>query len=431
MSLTILQGDWIERLKTLPDCSVHCVVTSPPYWGLRDYQLPPCDWPEVTFSPMAGLPPVIVPAMAATLGLEQDPLSFVAHIVLGFREVRRVLRDDGTLWMNWGDSYARNSGDPGGGSRELMHLEGTQTRMNRIPTGSGLKPKDLIGIPWRVAFALQADGWYLRQDIIWAKPNPMPESVTDRCTKSHEYLFLLSKQPKYFYDAHAIMDPVTGNAHPRGDGVNPKAKVNGPNSRMAKERTPAAGEDGMANKPNPSSWNVRQNASFSAAMSNHLVSQRNKRSVWTVATAAFKGCHYATFPPKLITPCILAGTSARGCCPNCEAPWARVVETDSKAVPRREPGSGSHCPQSHHAGQTPHRVGGFKSASKTTGWLPTCSCPPANPIPCVVLDCFAGSGTVGQVAIEHGRSAILIELSETSIELIRDRCNITPSLALW
>ncbi|ATF16597.1 site-specific DNA-methyltransferase [Brevibacillus brevis X23] len=184
----------------LPEKFFHSCLTSPPYWGLRDYGLTPTDWPEVTYEPMPGLPPITVPAWTGCLGLELTPDMFVAHMVLVFREVWRVLRDDGTLWMNFGDSYA--TGKPKDTNNDdLMWSNGA----SRKPT-PGLKPKDLIGIPWRVAFALQADGWYLRMDNIWSKPNPMPESVGDRPTKAHEYLFLLSKSERYYYDKEAIKE---------------------------------------------------------------------------------------------------------------------------------------------------------------------------------------------------------------------------------
>lgn len=374
-TVKILIGDWIEQLKTLPDQSVHCCVTSPPYWGLRDY------------------------GTVGQLGLEKTPEEYVAKLVEGFREVWRVLRDDGTLWLNLGDCYATGGGRvgecPGGGKQgEAWRLRGMMTTPNRMPI-NGLKPKDLVGMPWRVAFALQADGWYLRSDIIWAKANPMPESVTDRPTKSHEYIFLLTKKEKYFYDAESIKEPVNGGAHAR--------KANGANSQMVKSR--AAGREDS--KPNPSRGNIpgnvrhakaaqayfngdfrqrtkagllayaekvrngvtpkraepgsgiKANKSFHAA-GGDLVFTRNKRTVWNVATAPFKEAHFATFPPELIRPCVRAG-----------------------------------CP-----------VGG------------------------TVLDPFGGSGTSGLVALEEGRNAILIELNPAYAEMAARRTNITPGLAL-
>ena len=216
----------------LRDGCVQCVVTSPPYFGLRDF------------------------GVRGQIGLEPTPDEYVAQIVAVFREVRRVLADDGVLWLNLGDSHATN-------------------------VLGGAKPKDMLGIPWRVAFALQADGWYLRSDIIWHKPNPMPESVTDRPTKAHEYLFLLAKSERYYYDADAIKEPVTGGSHRRGSGVTPKS------------HSPGAG--------------VKANTNYHAAMTD-LVDERNKRSVWSILSQAYQGAHFATMPEALVEPCILAGS---------------------------------------------------------------------------------------------------------------------------
>jgi DNA modification methylase len=236
LTVNLVLGDCRNVLPTLPAGSVHCCVTSPPYFGLRDY------------------------GHEAQIGLEETPDAFVAKLVEVFREVKRVLRDDGTLWLNLGDSYARAGGwSNNNGLDGVSRAEGTRAASNMTGGGgksqklaSGLKSKDLIGIPWRVAFALQADGWYLRQDIIWHKPNPMPESARDRCTKAHEYIFLLSKGARYHFDSEAIKEPATKGA------------------------------------------------------------TRNRRSVWTVTPKPYKGAHFATFPPDLIEPCILAGCPAGG-----------------------------------------------------------------------------------------------------------------------
>jgi DNA modification methylase len=252
MNYRVLQGDCIESLKTLDDESVNCCVTSPPYWGLRDY------------------------GETDQLGLEETPEEYVANMVKVFSEVKRVLTKDGTLWLNLGDSYAGNcsrtySGRDGMGKER----EGIYSR-----SGDGLKSKDLVGIPWRVAFALQADGWYLRQDIIWHKPNPMPESVADRCTKAHEYIFLLSKSSKYYYDHEAVKekskgewgtrDRTNGKYHNEGTGLNPHSGLE---------------------------------KSYDMA---------NKRSVWTVNTRPYPEAHFATYPKKLIRPCIKAGCPKGG-----------------------------------------------------------------------------------------------------------------------
>jgi DNA modification methylase len=267
----ILNGDCIEMMKTLPDQSVNCCVTSPPYFGLRDY------------------------GHEGQIGLEETPEAFVQKMVEVFREVKRVLRDDGTLWLNLGDSYARQAGDDSKkdpasqatGFANVIASGGAKKGNNKPP--NGLKPKDLIGIPWRVAFALQADGWYLRQDIIWHKPNPMPESVQDRCTKAHEYIFLLSKSPKYYFDNDAVREPTATPIDGRGSTEQRKAL--GHPTRY-----------GMANRGE--GWSM---PSISAPEGG-----RNKRSVWTVTTKPYAGAHFATFPPELIRPCILAGCPKGG-----------------------------------------------------------------------------------------------------------------------
>lgn len=240
----------LTGLPKLPEKSVQMCVTSPPYFGLRDY------------------------GHADQLGLEETPEQYVANMVQVFREVRRVLKDDGVLWLNLGDSYANDlkwGGTTGGKHAKALHSASGLSRGKRT---TGLKPKDLIGIPWMVAFALRADGWYLRQDIIWHKPNPMPESVTDRCTKAHEYIFLLSKSERYYYDAAAIQEPATTNGRPRIFG--------------AKD----------------------QNGTFRNDTGNVFTDResRNRRSVWTIATQPYPEAHFATFPPDLIVPCIKAGS---------------------------------------------------------------------------------------------------------------------------
>ena len=276
---TVLQGDNRASLASMPERSVRCCVTSPPYFGLRDY------------------------GHDGQIGLEPTPAEYVAKMVAVFREVRRVLRDDGTLWLNLGDSYAAN-GVSGlsikGESSTLAGPANVAHTAQRKMVPDGLKPKDLVGIPWRVAFALQADGWYLRSDIIWHKPNPMPESVTDRPTKSHEYLFLLAKSKRYYYDAKAIAeDCVRGDAGSSfvseydmvtkpGLGTAPRAKRMPPIGGIKK-----AGGD---------------NATYSGNQP-EFGTTRNKRDVWTIPTQPYSGAHFATFPEALAEPCILAGSA--------------------------------------------------------------------------------------------------------------------------
>jgi DNA modification methylase len=251
---TILVGDVRQRLSDIVDGSVQCCVTSPPYWGLRDY------------------------GNGGQIGLEQTPDEYVAELVAVFREVRRVLRDDGVLWLNLGDSYA-GSGKGPAGNLGATHNERHMEHKHSAIVPEGLKPKDLVGIPWRVAFALQSDGWYLRQDIIWAKPNPMPESVTDRCTKSHEYLFLLTKSAKYYFDNQAIKEPSAnlGKTNIRFGGI----------------------KYGDSNDPKHATKSGNEYIDSGT---------RNKRSVWSIPTKPFRGAHFAVMPEALVEPCILASS---------------------------------------------------------------------------------------------------------------------------
>jgi DNA modification methylase len=399
----VLQGDALEVLRTLPDESVHCCVTSPPYWGLRDYGIPPSIWGGETVmgktrtterfygdesrrfdgnhqKHAAGAFCRICGAWRGCFGLEPTYTLYVEHAVMVFREVRRVLRSDGTLWLNLGDSY-NNTGKWGGGQNPGKH---TITKSGDVPSHTinrrrppilGLKFKDLVGIPWRVAFALQADGWWLRSDIVWAKPNPMPESVADRPTKAHEYLFLLAKSQRYYYDREAIMELASLDTHARyarGRSDTHKWADGGPGNQTIaktfehmKNRPPAGWYQGSRaagsaprdrRKPgvNPKcaepGSGIKQNSSFSAAVKD-IVEFRNKRSVWTIPTQPFPEAHFATFPEALVEPCILAG-----------------------------------CPE-----------GG------------------------TILDPFAGSGSVGVVALRHGRQFVGIEMNLKYVEMARRR----------
>ncbi len=417
MTYEIRHGDCLELLRAMPDRSVHCCVTSPPYFGLRDY------------------------GKEGQIGLEETPDAYVAKMVEVFREVRRVLRDDGTLWLNLGDSYARaggwsdNSGldglPRGESGRAMSNMTGGAGASQKLP--HGLKSKDLIGIPWRVAFALQSDGWYLRQDIIWHKPNPMPESVKDRCTKAHEYIFLLSKSERYYFDNDAMQEPALSELQPR---------------------------------KRPNGLSVEDGKKTGAYRPNCGVSEtRNRRSVWTVATRPYKGAHFATFPPDLIRPCILAGCHPKGKRCDCDEIIASPTGSGPSEDPSMQTGrAGMNRPrrdgegtrpitrreQRHEAMEmkaSPHRsemerecgpafahyIRTYRSGARPlphdirekymlAGWI-TPAPPCTHPIEDAgtVLDPFGGSGTTAQVAIEEGRSAILLELNEAYIELARKR----------
>lgn len=323
MGVQIINADALAGLAQIPDKSVHCVVTSPPYWGLRDY------------------------GVEGQIGLETTPEAFVARLVEVFREVRRVLRKDGVLFLNLGDSYAgswgaQSRGNETGESKSTLsgasmlsarqikaHPKGTLT--GSLKNTPGLKPKDLVGIPWMVAFALRADGWWLRQEIIWHKPNPMPESVTDRCTKAHEHIFLLSKSERYFFDANAIREAAVATSITSMDG-GPQRKSDGSNAnngRNFRQRGHERAHEGFNGR-----WDAMPKSEQQAY-------GRNKRSVWSIATTPYGEAHFATFPEELPEICIKAG-----------------------------------CP----AGGT-------------------------------VLDPFGGAGTTGLVADKLGRNAILIELN--------------------
>jgi DNA modification methylase len=432
MTVRLIHGDALEMLATLPAASVQTVVTSPPYFGLRRYT-----------------------DDAREIGQEETPAWYAAALVAVFRDLRRVLRDDGTAWLNLGDSYAMN-GTPGmsnlaelgkrysGGGHKRDDVE---KPARSAP--SGIAPKNLLGIPWRVAFALQDDGWYLRSDIIWSKPNAMPESVTDRPTRSHEYLFLLSKQPRYYYDAAAIAEPIAqerptttwaerkeaGEPMRRGDPgesgyVNHTATLNS-NTSMRNRRTVWSSPDLDSERAAFGLYLTNlarrlMDAGIDSATigdclrqaeQDNLAAYATKGTAWSIATQPYSGAHFATMPEALVAPCILAGSSAQAC-EHCGAAWGRVVESTGH-VNTREP---AHVPNN--------------SATKTdsTGWAPTsratdrfaprCSCPDnTGSARSTVLDPFAGSGTVLRVAQRFQRDAIGIDLNADYLELQEQRNN--------
>jgi DNA modification methylase len=421
----------------LADRSVQCVVTSPPYWGLRSYS-GTARWvggdPNCNHSPERenGKSTSTLGGGQATnnhaqepykdfcrrcgsvrvdnqLGLEQTPELYVESMVQVFREVWRVLRDDGTLWLNLGDSYNGSGG--AGGDYNAGGLKEGQPRYPGRNIGT-LKPKDLVGIPWRVAFALQADGWYLRSDCIWAKPNPMPESVQDRPTKSHEYIFLLSKSQRYFYDADAVREP-----HIDFERGNNPAELKGHSGRSGgiytgtREAMRGVDSDGAKRVYNPAG--------------------RNRRTVWNIATTPYSGAHFATYPPALVEPCIKAGTSEAGCCSVCGKPWERVINhtiipgpkaaktfvVDNRDLTADKNDQGSNRAKDGHKS-------GYISKNTTLGFRPTCTCD-APPRPCVVFDPFNGSGTTGLVARKLGRSYVGLDLSMDYLHLARERLGLT------
>lgn len=391
---TVYFGDCRDTMRKMiaAGVRVNCIVTSPPYWGLRDY------------------------GHTGQLGLEKTPNEYVANMVEVFRLARDLLADDGTLWLNLGDTYASAGGAGWQGEHgQRANRRFTATRdsvamrdiFRRPPVG--VKSKDLIGIPWRVAFALQADGWYLRQDIIWNKPNPMPESVRDRCTKAHEYIFLLTKNPRYFFDSAAIAEPAdsAGQTMKMPDGM---ATYKGGHTSIHRDGR-EKGKNNGAIQP----------------------STRNKRSVWTVTTKPFSGAHFATFPPDLIEPCILAGTSAYGHCPKCGAGWTRVVEDGEADLEHQRACGGDRNGEYHGQATKDYAAGGAQEASATkarilagmrekitTGWRATCECG-ADPVPAVVFDPFMGSGTTAQVAQSLGLDWIGAELNPDYEPLQRER----------
>ena len=379
----------MEGLKELPDRSIHCCVTSPPYWGLRDY------------------------GTSDQLGLEETPQEYVENMVKLFRQVRRVLKDDGTLWLNLGDSYSSYKDQSSvqqtlAGKSRGEPIEGKAANRNgKILMQCGLKNKDLIGIPWMVAFALQADGWYLRQDIIWHKPNPMPESVTDRCTKSHEYIFLLTKSARYYYDADAIKEQQSDVSLARARrGVSDDNKwTNG-----AGGQTPHSMSQQRSNDKD-----------------RDVSETRNKRSVWTVTTKPYKEAHFAVYPEKLIEPCIKAGTSAHGCCADCGAPWRRITERlptgydGSKYGESAVDATGGVISGGTEKSTLGSSGGALTANYQTTGWQPTCQCECKKIVPAIVLDPFMGAGTTGLVARKLSRHYVGYELNAEYIKIAEKR----------
>lgn len=476
--LTLYHGDVSEVLRDLPADHFHCVVTSPPYFGLRDY------------------------GDDQQLGLEPTPEAYVERLVEVFREVRRVLRPDGTVWLNLGDSYS--SGDRDSYADDPLHAGRGHRRRPR----SAAKPKELLLMPARVALALQADGWYVRADVVWGKPNPMPESVLDRPTKSHEHVYLLTRQPSYFYDREATLEPFQPGSAERYD-----YGFGGPKNRDLQEadghgqgRTRMVGRRDVAGPPPPQAETLdpslppeaprgadgrrktarvefhdgrQAHADYANAYGGERWpgAGRNMRDVWTIPVEPYKGAHFAVFPAELPRRCILAGTSERGVCPDCGAPWARVVELGEARPVRGEylgPIEGDYKRDGsaavvYKAGRQMVRTSAGWSLLRrdrdAVGWRPTCSCydalyerdfPRARAgkrwqrrtwrersrrravpeafgwptAPARVLDIFAGSGTTAQVCRDLGRASSSIELSAAYCALIAERTRQLSLLAV-
>lgn len=375
MKAQIILGDVRTALRKIAEESVQTCITSPPYWGLRDY------------------------GEDNQIGLEQTPDEYVAELVNVFREVWRVLRNDGTVWLNIGDSYA-SARDSKAVPDSLRNGNGTAVgrAANRNPANlksAGLKHKDLAGIPWRVAFALQADGWYLRQDIIWNKPNPMPESVTDRCTKSHEYIFLLTKSSKYYFDNMAIREPQAQATIKDIAGrktLDNKGTFGGVRADLGRSRDEYVPSDGL----------------------------RNKRSVWNVNTKPFKGAHFAVMPEALVSPSVLAGTPLGGCCSQCLTPYKRQMKLGEIAERSTRVDTLNVIP----GRDKPSRLQStnMETIPKiTVGWIQSCDCEASEPKPSLVLDPFTGSGTVAVVALQNNCNFVGTELNPEYIKIAEKR----------
>ena len=376
MSTRILTGSALSWLETLPSKSVHTCITSPPYWGLR------------TYGEDTGM-----------IGLEPTFAEHLAKLMEVFAEVERVLRDDGTLWLNYGDAYTsggRKDSPPDSLGGPFSEARASKERRAMPP---GLKPKDLMMMPARVAIAMQDAGWYLRSEIVWHKKNPMPESVTDRPTCTHEKMFLLSKSPRYFYDADAVRVPQSQSTLDRfgGDRAPRKASVK---------------EGGSARKTNE----------FDKATPDSILPNgANLRNVWSIATHAYSDAHFATFPPKLIEPCIKAGTSERGVCGECGAPWVRSVTSRKEKSDRKPTGKALTSPRTDGSSWNENGGRGFMPVeTATTGWTPSCTCD-AEVVPATVLDPFGGSGTVGLVADRMRRNSVLIDINKDYAAMAHDR----------
>lgn len=359
-TFNIIHGDSLESLKTLESNSVHLIVSSPPYYPqVRDYNIPPTFWAD---------------GDKCALGFEGTPDQFVNHLVRIFGECHRVLRDDGTLWVNMGDSYAKHN--------KWKDL--------------GIKKKDLLGIPWLFAFAMRKSGWWLRNDIIWSKLDPLPNSVADRCVRSHEYIFQFAKSEKYYYDRVPLQEPAKETSI---------ARVKQKNFSNQKGGDKDYGKTGL----NPSRSTRKTLENFAK---NPI---RNKRTVWSFATANYKGSHMAVFPETLPSMCIKSGTSEYGVCSSCHTPWARDIQKTRIAT---RPALNNKVDKTGKSHRDPER---HVTEIKTLGWKPSCDCGTNSVVPAVVLDPFSGAGTSGVAAVKLGRKYIGVELNEEQVKVSKKR----------
>lgn len=393
--IRILTGDSVERLRELPDGSVHSVVTSPPYWGLRTYTNEPG---------MIGMEP--------TIGMHIERLLEV------FREVRRVLRNDGAVWLNYGDVH--NSGTSAKRRRspnsDVGYWQDDGDMGNQRVRAEGFKPKDLLMLPARVAIALQDDGWWIRQEVIWHKRNPTPESVTDRPTSATEKIFLMSKSLRYYYDNQAVRTPLLGTDHDRIESrkkrANPGTKAY-PTAEIGGVRGILDEGDERAPRDAPSNGDEMDDKGGA-----------NLRNVWKFSTSPFPGAHSATMPPKIAARCIELTTSERGCCSRCGAPWRRVTRRVDSGWDGSRYGERVVDVNSASGGTAKSTLGSshgrLVGQSATVGWKPSCR-HDAPRVPCTVLDPFGGPGTTGLAASRLGRSAILVEISPFYVDMATNR----------
>ena len=446
---TIEQGHVLDVLRSMPDGCCQTVVTSPPYWSLRDYSLPPIVWGGDKDCPHEWGKPGIVSdqhydkgtstlsgsnkdqmaqntfrseyafcqkcdAWRGSLGLEPDIDMYISHLIEVFREVRRVMRDDATLWCNIGDSYyggkPHKAGETNPGKEYYTKDVGAFGTTDKSAKHETLKPKDQCLIPFRFALAMQADGWWVRSTIIWAKGlsfcdtysgSVMPESVRDRCTTSHEYIFMFTKSKTYYYDQDAVRE---------------KQVRDWSQEAWAQRKRYGAKESSLG----------RRHGGDKTIAETYNPTGRNLRSVWTLPTRGYPGAHFATFCPKLPEVCIKLGTSERGCCPECGAPHQRVVEKKGSTYHQRKV---DDIEVDWHPGTNSRKGRCGEIASATIGWEPGCSCDAGEPIPCLCLDPFSGAGTTVMVALRLGRSAVGIELNEEYCEMSRRR--IIDDAPLW